>query len=226
MVQGPQRATDILGGLCTAWEQAEQEAMRQQEGELAAAVERKELELSQERQRRVEADRRSIQNETRRDEQVSSLLNELLGARERTESWRRRCEEKDRDLAKESQRRQESERQLSWLQQRSQLHENAVRENALLKQQLHDAKVAAARAVTAAADRISVTASPSCLELAKHVAEFECEPLRKVAAASDERLVLKRKLLVKWHPDKQPSAAHVALATQVMQELQNRPEWL
>jgi len=65
--------------------------------------------------------------------------------------------------------------------------------------------------------------SLSCEQLARQVAEFECGPLRE--SSMQARIALKKKLLVKWHPDKQPSAEHVALATQVMQELQNRPEW-
>lgn len=32
-------------------------------------------------------------------------------------------------------------------------------------------------------------------------------------------------VLRKWHPDKQATAEHVDFATQVMQALQNQPEW-
>jgi len=59
--------------------------------------------------------------------------------------------------------------------------------------------------------------------LVKQIAEMECRPLRSKSPHTQS--ALKRKLLVKWHPDKQPSGQHVALATGVMQEMQNRPEW-
>jgi hypothetical protein len=60
-------------------------------------------------------------------------------------------------------------------------------------------------------------------DVVKKMAEFECIPLR----SCDQQNVaaLRKKILLKWHPDKQPSTDHAALATQVMQELQNRPEW-
>eukprot|EP00928_Gymnodinium_smaydae_P029676 TRINITY_DN22284_c0_g1_i1.p1 TRINITY_DN22284_c0_g1~~TRINITY_DN22284_c0_g1_i1.p1 ORF type:complete len:331 (-),score=71.61 TRINITY_DN22284_c0_g1_i1:174-1166(-) len=58
---------------------------------------------------------------------------------------------------------------------------------------------------------------------AKVIAEFEAEPLR--ACADEERAALKKRLLLKWHPDKQPSSDHAALSKRVMQELQNLPCW-
>lgn len=61
------------------------------------------------------------------------------------------------------------------------------------------------------------------LGLAKQVAELECGPLRQCTL--ENRPILKKKILVKWHPDKQPSLQHMTLATQVTQELQNQPEW-
>jgi len=60
-------------------------------------------------------------------------------------------------------------------------------------------------------------------QLASQVAENECRPLDNMSPES--RQSFKKKLLVKWHPDKQPSPENVALATCVMQALQNRPEW-
>jgi len=52
---------------------------------------------------------------------------------------------------------------------------------------------------------------------------LEVGPLRQCEAASRE--ALKKKILLKWHPDKQPSEEHRTLATQVMQELQNCEDW-
>lgn len=59
--------------------------------------------------------------------------------------------------------------------------------------------------------------------LVKQIAEMECLPLQRTSLQA--RRALKKKLLVKWHPDKQPSSDHVLIATAVVQELQNRPEW-
>lgn len=59
--------------------------------------------------------------------------------------------------------------------------------------------------------------------VARAIAEMEGGPLKIIPA--DERHNLKRKLLLKWHPDKQPSAEHTVLAKKVMQELQNLREW-
>lgn len=60
-------------------------------------------------------------------------------------------------------------------------------------------------------------------ELVRSLAEMEVSPLR--ACAKDGREALKKKILLKWHPDKQPSEEHKTFATQVMQELQNCAEW-
>jgi hypothetical protein len=59
--------------------------------------------------------------------------------------------------------------------------------------------------------------------LAGKIADMECGPLKSCAA--EEKAALKKKLLLKWHPDKQPTPDHAALATQVMQEMQNRASW-
>jgi len=71
--------------------------------------------------------------------------------------------------------------------------------------------------------RRSRTAPCTKEELVKRLAEFECKPLR--SCDQQGLAALRKKILLKWHPDKQPSQDHAALATQVMQELQNRPEW-
>jgi len=60
-------------------------------------------------------------------------------------------------------------------------------------------------------------------QLAEKIAEHECRPLGTLKA--EARQSFKKKLLIKWHPDKQPNAEHVDLATCVMQALQNRSEW-
>jgi hypothetical protein len=59
--------------------------------------------------------------------------------------------------------------------------------------------------------------------LVRQVAEMECRPL--LNQSLQVQIALKKKLLVKWHPDKQPSSDHSVFATRVMQEMQNRREW-
>eukprot|EP00929_Paragymnodinium_shiwhaense_P105663 TRINITY_DN70711_c0_g1_i1.p1 TRINITY_DN70711_c0_g1~~TRINITY_DN70711_c0_g1_i1.p1 ORF type:complete len:445 (-),score=41.71 TRINITY_DN70711_c0_g1_i1:369-1703(-) len=54
-------------------------------------------------------------------------------------------------------------------------------------------------------------------------ANMECHALR-VAPAS-ERQALRKKIMVKWHPDKQGSQEASVFATRVMQEITSRPEW-
>lgn len=57
----------------------------------------------------------------------------------------------------------------------------------------------------------------------RRVADLECDPLKH--CGPQERAALRKKLLMKWHPDKQPSPDNAALATVVMQELQNHRDW-
>jgi len=65
----------------------------------------------------------------------------------------------------------------------------------------------------------SATSRSSIIE---GIAALECEPLR--CCNPEERAALRRKLLLKWHPDKAPSASK-DLATNVMQAMQNLPQW-
>lgn len=59
--------------------------------------------------------------------------------------------------------------------------------------------------------------------LAAKIADVECLPLRNCAL--EDKASLKKKLLLKWHPDKQPSPEQAVFATQVVQEMQNRSVW-
>lgn len=56
------------------------------------------------------------------------------------------------------------------------------------------------------------------------IAALECEPLRHCLGPS-ERGDLRRRLMLKWHPDKAPSEQHRQLSTEVSQDLQNHAEW-
>lgn len=54
------------------------------------------------------------------------------------------------------------------------------------------------------------------------VAKLEREPLRQVLDPQ-MRQQLRRKILLKWHPDK---CANTELATKMVQELQNSDDWV
>lgn len=218
VLSGPQRGIEQLDLLCKSWERAdiereqkEQADLGQVTAELLQAREEAELchgledELDAERRQRAEAERRILKHK----EESRALKQELASARERTDAWRILKEEKDVELAGVLSKVQDSQREVAWLRRRSQVQDEALRENAALKQQLRT--VEAQRAV------------PSRDEFVRQLAELECNPLRQ--CGSEDRAALKKKILVKWHPDKQPSPDHATLATQVMQELQNQPEW-
>lgn len=89
-----------------------------------------------------------------------------------------------------------------------------------LKQQFHSEE---ARLNQSIRDLEATALGATGMGVARQVAKLECGPLQQTSPSW--RSVLKKKLLLKWHPDRQPSREHAALATQVMQELQNRPEW-
>jgi len=79
----------------------------------------------------------------------------------------------------------------------------------------------------ASAARAFATSEPSEADskaaFVRSLVALEVGPLRQCEVASRE--ALKKKILLKWHPDKQPSEEHRSLATQVMQELQNSEGW-
>lgn len=142
-------------------------------------------------------------------DELNSVTAQLMAAKDRAESLKHAKADKDWEFRREKERREEIERQLVWLRRRSDLYDEVQRENSRLKQELREVRRAPKK--------------PSKEELAKQMAEMECLPFRRCTSA--ERVVLKKKLLLKWHPDKQPSPDHSVLATQVMQEMQNLPEW-
>lgn len=59
-------------------------------------------------------------------------------------------------------------------------------------------------------------------EILTRMAQLECAPLGECPA--EEQAVLRRRILSKWHPDRQPSEGHRELATRVFQELQTLME--
>jgi hypothetical protein len=98
-------------------------------------------------------------------------------------------------------------------------HQNALlaSENASMQRKLKQLRCGAGTGAK------SIGAGCDTDRFAHHMAATECGPLGR--CISEEKAALKKKLLLKWHPDKQPSAEHSAFATLVMQEMQNHPAW-
>jgi chromosome segregation ATPase len=72
----------------------------------------------------------------------------------------------------------------------------------------------------------ATVAGPSKLgqqALAKQIADSECRILEH--SSWEIQQALQKRLLLKWHPDKQPSAENAHLATLVVQEMQNLAVW-
>uniref|UniRef100_A0A7S4SHS3 J domain-containing protein n=1 Tax=Alexandrium monilatum TaxID=311494 RepID=A0A7S4SHS3_9DINO len=146
---------------------------------------------------RAERERLRAEREARaHEEERLSLVAQLQDARERSA-----------ELPAERRRRKEAEAAAATLRQRMQQREA---EAARLRQQLREVEQRAC-------------AVPGRGAVVGALARLECEPLR--CCAPQERAQLKKRLLLKWHPDKQPSAEHAELSKLVMQELQNREEW-
>lgn len=154
-----------------------------------------------------EAERKCV---LRYEEEVKALTAQLMDAKDRSSALRRQKDAKDAELLTERQHCREAKDEAKNLRRQLQQHSEVVKENARLKQQLRNGMY-------------SRTVAPSREEVIRQVAKLECEPLQR--CSMQDVPALKKKLLLKWHPDKQPSTDHGGLATQVMQELQNCEEW-
>lgn len=142
---------------------------------------------------------------------LSAQVQSLKGS---AEAMKHKKEMLEGQLNAESSRRHALEKDLNDSRQRLWNLDNLQRQNSNLQRQLRDAEARAKRAQNW---------TPRPADAVKQIAEQECKPL--IGANDAERQVLKKKILLKWHPDKQPSSSYTAFATQVMQELQNRREW-
>jgi len=214
---GPHCAIDLLHSLCTSWEESDLEQWHAHESEVGALraeltalhavpdawhwLEQRDEALAAEIGKRENVEKQLL----KREEDVQSLLLELR-ALQGCSAELQRLREAD------ARRCEDAECRAMLLEQRCLAQEELRRENAALRQQLH-----ASEAWRAAA------ASPCAEVVARRVAELECGPLR--LCGPEGRPALRRRLLAKWHPDKQPSSEHTALATRVVQELQSQPEW-
>jgi len=166
----------------------------------------------------------------RHQAEVRSLTAQLMDAKEQAERLKASQEKQFAEAAAERERRKEVEDKSARLLLKCQSHEQTIfkikkdkaKEHAKLEaekaglerklQQLHrNPRMAGAKSGSGNDN------------LATHTAGVECRPLKHCSA--EEKAALKKKLLLKWHPDKQPSADHSSFATSVMQEMQNCAEW-
>jgi len=131
------------------------------------------------------------------EDEKRSLTAQLMDCKERVSMLRRQKEEKEAMLATEKRQQDALEKKIRSL-------EEQAKENSKVR---HD----------------SNRKFPKNFDVVKHLARLECEPLRHCLPS--ERAVLKKKLLLKWHPDKQPSQQNATFATHVMQSMQNEMEW-
>lgn len=153
-------------------------------------------------------------------QQKANCEAQLAAAMSQLGSEKRKSEGQEALLAAERRRNQALQEKVdsqAWQ------YEGLLREKARLWQRVQELQRESQNRLTRAPAPVAPAPIANQEALVKQIADMECRPLRgkgsKVASA------LKKKLLVKWHPDKQPSADHGVLATSVMQEMQNRPEW-
>lgn len=166
----------------------------------------------------------------RHEAELLSLTAKLMDAKEQAERLKTNEEKRAADVAAEREGRRLAEVEALKLQSKCKLHEQLIH-----KMQKDRAKETARLAAEKAELERRLKrlhkkpghgsgkspADSNCL--ATHMADAECAPLRH--CTTEEKAALKKKLLLKWHPDKQPSVDHASFATCVVQEMQNRAEW-
>jgi len=168
----------------------------------------------------VDAEEKMCQAELR------SLTAQLTEAREQAE----RLKANKEDIAAEREHRRKAEDRSAKLELECRAHQQAILKMQEQKAKEH-AKLAAENArlerklrqLSTRKGMTSPRPSSDTNQLAAHMAGAECGPLRR--CSTTEKVALKKKLLLKWHPDKQPSADHSTFATRVMQEMQSCIEW-
>jgi len=169
-------------------------------------------------------------DERRHQDEVRSLTAQLMDAREQAERLKANQEKQFAEAAAERERCKEVEEKSARLLLKCRSHEQTIFKIKKDKAKEH-AKLEAEKADLERklrqlhrSPRMASTKSGAANDnLATNTAGVECGPLKHCSA--EEKATLKKKLLLKWHPDKQPSADHSSFATSVMQEMQNCAEW-
>lgn len=158
--------------------------------------------------------------------EVRCLTAQLMDAREQAERLKASQLKYSADMATERKCRREAEERGAKMQQKCQLHEQVALKLKSQKMQLAKENSSLERKLKQlrkGMDAKSVSRDFDSDRLAAHMADRECGPLRRCAV--EEKGALRKKLLLKWHPDKQPSTDHAKFATHVVQEMQNCPAW-
>lgn len=148
------------------------------------------------------------------EEEIARLRNKCMVQAEDTEELRRNMRIKEQ---MEMKFRMEKEKTAKENQKLKSERAQLAKEKTKLQSEL--LRMAQLRSKVGAAER----AKPENDNLAGKIADMECSPLK--SCAPEDKASLKKKLLLKWHPDKQPSPEQAMFATQVVQEMQNRSVW-
>lgn len=167
---------------------------------------------------------RREEEERRHGEELRNLTAQLMDARERVERLKTGHSKHAAEVASEQKSRKDAEEQVTKLKAKCQLQEQGLlklrseklkmdKRNASLEKTVKQLRKA----------RAPQSSSGNVDRLASELADAECGPLKRCTA--EEKAALRKKLLLKWHPDKQPSAEHSKFATLVVQEMQNNPAW-
>lgn len=200
-------------------------------GNKAALAEQDEYLLQAEAQRRaMEIDILEMRQKTLQAEELQkSFVMQLIAARDEADELRKIVKEKDAQLRSEcglAELRREISLKDDQLLQAEAWRRVVEAENAELRLRLRrgdDAEIARLRRELQEARAGQAMREPSQKEVVQRVAALECQPLK--SAGQDARAAMKKKLLLKWHPDKQIGTDAAAFSTEVMQEIQNRCEW-
>jgi hypothetical protein len=174
----------------------------------------------------AELPRRSAE-ESEHKEEVRLLMEKLALAKESSTSLRKQKVVLEAQLHSERQMRSDLEGDLASAQIRLQRQVQEVahleRENSSLRQRRRDAERLEAENASLKKQLESAAYQRDQESLGRRIASVELLPLKKMSPA--DKQVFKKRLLLKWHPDKQPCPEQSELATEVMQELQTHPNW-
>jgi len=176
---------------------------------------------------------RSREMEKRHEEALHCLTAQLMDAKEQVERLKTSQHKLTADVASEHKGRKEAEDLASKLQSKCRLQEQSLtklrsdtnrlcKEKAGLEKTVHKLRKAMA-SKSSSSSHSNNSLGSDFDRLAVQMAETECAPLKRCQV--EEKTALKKKLLLKWHPDKQPSAEHSKFATRVVQEMQNHVAW-
>lgn len=148
---------------------------------------------------------------------VKELLREL--GRSWSSSSERQAREHQNEMNGVTARIQAAQEQTTELRQRLRQTETQLHSERTAKDRALEGKATAETQAQNLRRELNARQAP----LFRHLARLECRPLADCPSA--ERPAMRKKLQLKWHPDKQPSPAHAQTATSIFQEIQNQREW-